>query len=367
MTLDAVANDSDPDGDPLAVSAVTQGSQGSVTFDGGTVTYTPDAGFGGSDTFSYTVSDGSLTDSAAVTVAVVDGDRADAIDPTQEETITIDNHIQSSKFLSTTIEFPPGSVPDSTTMVFDERSDSDHDAPSGFYFAGMFFSLEAYVGADHQADFTFTPPITLTFYFNRLRRPSLSYWDGSGWSSDGITVIESGRNKMVVTINHLSEFAMLTEGDTTYLPNLFNNLVVAPDLVVQSITATDNDVQVVIENQGNAPVVDGFWVEGYVDPDTAPTAVNQLWWDLGDEGTFWVVPENLLPLKPGETITLAVGDDTYDADRSRVSWPLPAGTPVYVQVDAWNADTDYGAIRESHEISGDAYNNIGTTQQRMQK
>jgi hypothetical protein len=48
------------------------------------------------------------------------------------------------------------------------------------------------------------------------------------------------------------------------------------------------------------------------------------------------------------------------ADYSRVSWPLAAGTVVYAQADAYNADTTYGAILESHEISGGAYdNNIG--------
>jgi uncharacterized repeat protein (TIGR01451 family) len=361
MTINVVANDSDPDEDPLAVSAATQGAHGSVTFDGGTVTYTPDAGFIGTDTFTYTASDGSLTDTAAVTVAVVGGDRADPVDPAQKETITIDNHIRSSTFLSTTIEFPPGAVPDSTTMVFDEQTCDERSAPSGFYFAGLCFALDAYVGADHQPGITFTQPITLTFYFNRLRRPSLSYWDGSGWSSDGITVIESGSTKMVVTIDHLTEFAILAEESTTYLPLLTNNYSVAPDLIVQSITATSDDVQVVIENQGSAPVVDGFWVEGYVNPGPPPTAVNQLWWDLGNEGMFWVVPEDALPLNPGQTITLAVGDAYYEEDYSRVSWPLAAGTVVYIQVDAWNADTDYGAILEIHEVTGATYNNIATT------
>ncbi len=146
-----------------------------------------------------------------------------------------------------------------------------------------------------------------------------------------------------------------------YLPLMANNYIVAPDLVVENVTATSNDVQVTISNQGNAPVVDGFWVEGYVNPSPAPTAVNQLWWELGDEGMFWVVPESALPLNPGETITLAVSDDYYATDYSRVSWPLAVGTVVYVQADAWNADTDYGAIREIHEVTGDSYgNNIGS-------
>jgi len=362
ITISVLANDTDSDGDTLSVSSVTQGTNGSVGNNVSTVTYTPSGSFIGTDTFTYTASDGSLTDTAAVTVAVVGGDRADPIDPTREETITIDDHIKSSKFLSTTIEFPPGAVPDSTTMVFEELTYSRHNAPSGYYFAGLFFNLDAYVGADHQSDFTFTKPVTLTFYFSRLRRPSLKYWDSDGntWSSDGITVIESSRTKMVVTIDHLTEFAILAEVEPIYLPFIVKNSITAPDLVVQSITATSDDVQVVVVNQGNAPVTDEFWVEAYINPDPAPTAVNQLWWELGTEGMFWGVTEDLLPLNPGETITLTYDDATYIADYSRVSWPLAPGTVVYAQADAYDADTTYGAIQESHEISGGAYdNNIG--------
>jgi Ca2+-binding RTX toxin-like protein len=54
------ANDSDPDGDALIVSSVTQGANGGVVIDAatGSPRYTPNAGFIGDDTFSYTVSDG---------------------------------------------------------------------------------------------------------------------------------------------------------------------------------------------------------------------------------------------------------------------------------------------------------------------
>jgi uncharacterized repeat protein (TIGR01451 family) len=172
--------------------------------------------------------------------------------------------------------------------------------------------------------------------------------------TDSLGMADPTPDQVVVTV---------TEVVTHYvfLPVLANNSFVAPDLVVQSITATGTDVQVVVANQGDAPVTGEFWVEAYVDPDPAPTAVNQPWWDLGDEGIFWGVSQDLLPLDPGETITLTVGDASYDADYSRVSWPLAAGTPVYAQVDAYDEDTTYGAVLESHEITGAPYNNIATT------
>ena len=71
VTIDVLANDTDPDGDALAVASVTQGASGSVVANpDGTVTYSPDAGFTGTDSFTYVVSDGRATDSAAVTVTV---------------------------------------------------------------------------------------------------------------------------------------------------------------------------------------------------------------------------------------------------------------------------------------------------------
>ena len=66
-----LANDSDPDGDPLVIKAVTQGSNGSVTTNGQTVTYKPNKDFTGSDSFTYTNSDGNSTDTATVNVSVL--------------------------------------------------------------------------------------------------------------------------------------------------------------------------------------------------------------------------------------------------------------------------------------------------------
>ena len=60
---DLLANDTDVDGDTLTVTAVTSGTSGTAVLNGdGTVTYTPDANFNGADAFTYTVTDGTTTD-----------------------------------------------------------------------------------------------------------------------------------------------------------------------------------------------------------------------------------------------------------------------------------------------------------------
>jgi hypothetical protein len=72
VAIDVLANDSDPEGQSISVFGVTQGANGSVAVNpDGTVTYSPDAGFSGTDTFTYEITDGNGgSDSATVTVTV---------------------------------------------------------------------------------------------------------------------------------------------------------------------------------------------------------------------------------------------------------------------------------------------------------
>ena len=72
VDVDVLANDTDPNGDTLSVSAATDPAHGTTAVQpNGTVRYTPDANYNGSDTFDYTVSDGTGgTDTGTVTVTV---------------------------------------------------------------------------------------------------------------------------------------------------------------------------------------------------------------------------------------------------------------------------------------------------------
>ena len=58
VTIPVLANDTDVDGNTLTVASVNQGANGAVAPAGTAVTYTPKANFHGTDTFTYTVSDG---------------------------------------------------------------------------------------------------------------------------------------------------------------------------------------------------------------------------------------------------------------------------------------------------------------------
>ena len=71
IRIAVLSNDTDPDGDALTVSAVAPPQHGSaVANPDGSVTYTPDAGYVGEDSFSYTASDGQAGDTATASLDV---------------------------------------------------------------------------------------------------------------------------------------------------------------------------------------------------------------------------------------------------------------------------------------------------------
>ena len=86
--------------------------------------------------------------------------------------------------------------------------------------------------------------------------------------------------------------------------------------------------------------------------------VNQLWSDLGDRGATWGVDGNALPLAPGARLTVALGDTFYRPLQSNPGGAIAAGTQLYAQVDSYKANSSNGAVLETHERDGQAYNNI---------
>jgi hypothetical protein len=96
VTIDVLANDTDADGDTLTVESVTQPSNGTVVNNGADVTYMPSANFNGTDSFTYTVSDGNgrnATAAVTITINPVNDDpvaRDDAAATTQDTPVTID-------------------------------------------------------------------------------------------------------------------------------------------------------------------------------------------------------------------------------------------------------------------------------------
>ncbi|RAK37838.1 putative repeat protein (TIGR01451 family) [Actinoplanes lutulentus] len=93
--IDVLANDDDdPNGDPLTVTVTSPPAHGTATVGPGRkITYTPGAGYSGSDSFGYTLSDGIGSSGAAVTIGVVNSPpvaRADSITTDTDTAVIID-------------------------------------------------------------------------------------------------------------------------------------------------------------------------------------------------------------------------------------------------------------------------------------
>ena len=76
LSIAVLANDTDLDGNPLTITAVTQGMHGTVTPQNTSVTYTPAATFVGTDRFTYTITDGQGASALATVTVTVLPDRA---------------------------------------------------------------------------------------------------------------------------------------------------------------------------------------------------------------------------------------------------------------------------------------------------
>jgi hypothetical protein len=76
VRIEVLVGDSDPDSDPLTIISTTSPANGTVTVNlDGTISYTPNAGFTGVDSFTYTISDGrggAATATVTVTVPATD-------------------------------------------------------------------------------------------------------------------------------------------------------------------------------------------------------------------------------------------------------------------------------------------------------
>jgi hypothetical protein len=145
-----------------------------------------------------------------------------------------------------------------------------------------------------------------------------------------------------------------------FMPLLLNQYTSteAPDLIVEALTVAGDGVTIVIANIGNQAVTTPFWVDVYFDPDPPPTAANQIWEMLSSEGLVWGIDSSALPLLPGATMTLDLGDAYFMPENSNFSGTIPAGTAVYAQVDSAHNNQVHGAVLELHEMMDAPYNNV---------
>jgi uncharacterized repeat protein (TIGR01451 family) len=131
--------------------------------------------------------------------------------------------------------------------------------------------------------------------------------------------------------------------------------VMKPDLVVTCLEVRPFSISLIIKNNGLAPVTEGFWLDIYLDPDYVPTAVNQPWYDVGDQGLVWGITQ---PLAPGQSLSMTLDSSYFGGRFGYVEWPIEPGTVAFAQVDSYNPYNSDGAVIEDHEVLNGFYNNI---------
>ncbi|MCJ7551289.1 MAG: FG-GAP-like repeat-containing protein [Anaerolineae bacterium] len=223
--LDVLVNDWDPDGDAIAISSVSAPVHGAAVSTGSAVLYTPKTGFVGQDAFTYTVSDsGGLSGEVQVAVRVLALTQSIIADAARGGSLFYVD-AQDSAII---VDVPPGAV--SVPTEFRYTSEKNAPAvPGGFLFAGKAFDLDTYQDGAFIPGISLSAPLTITIHYTDadlfgLIESSLELrtWNGFLWTDDGITVVSLDPviNRVVVTVNHLSSFALFGQGEryTVYLP-----------------------------------------------------------------------------------------------------------------------------------------------------
>jgi VCBS repeat-containing protein len=103
-----LGNDTDPDGDTLSAELASGPSHGTLTVNpNGSFTYTPDANFNGSDSFTYRASDGTLTSNlATVTLTVSAANDAPTVTVAAGGTCGRDDHSGTVNLTVADVESP---------------------------------------------------------------------------------------------------------------------------------------------------------------------------------------------------------------------------------------------------------------------
>jgi hypothetical protein len=245
--------------------------------------------------------------------------------------------------------------------------DFDGDARPGGSGYDLGFDETTYSGptaVDDTAATTINKRITLSPLSNDTKTDGDALSIGAVGSPANGTVTISGTAQLVFTpttnytgtvvftytareASQLEDTATITvtvsEKQLYYFPLILKNYQLRPDLVITALSGNSGGISLTIQNNGDAPVSNDFWVDVYFNPTETP-GLNKEWETIAPAGAVWGVTDDI-PV--GGSLTLTVGDRYYRANESSASFP--DGAEVYAYVDSVNYDTTYGNVQEHNE------------------
>ena len=212
VTITVLSNDSDPDGDALSVSSVTQPLHGTVAINpNGTVTYTPAANYNGPDSFTYTISDGhGGTDTATVNLTVT---------PVNDAPVFVNPANPAQTVTSYSFTYPENSA-DADVLGTVKATDVDAGASITYSITGGDPNGYYEINSNGQISLTAAGVLAATNNFEVLantRDITVTANDGQGGTTNiQVTLTETNVNEAPVFVNPLNPAQTVTSYSFTY-------------------------------------------------------------------------------------------------------------------------------------------------------
>ncbi|MEQ6247885.1 cadherin-like domain-containing protein [Sulfitobacter sp. HNIBRBA3233] len=306
ITIPVLANDSDPDGDPLTITAASSPDGEVVINDDGTVTFTPNPDFNGPTTISYTISDGNGgEDTATVDLTVT---------PVNDPPVAEDDVAETDQATAVTVP------------VLLNDSDPEGDP------------LEIIAASSPDGDVVINDDGTLTFTpapdFTGEATVNYSIGDGNGGTDPAIvTVTVLPVNTAPVAVD---DTATTVEDTAVIIPVLANDT--DPDLDPLTVTAATSD-------QGDVVINDDGTVTFTPNPDFTGEAVINYTISDGNGGSDDAVVTVTVTVTDGIVQFPPVAtDDTAETDEE---------TPVTIDVLLNDSDPDGDPLTVTEALSDD--------------
>lgn len=296
-TIDVLTNDSDPDFDPLTVISTGTPANGTVSINpGNTLTYTPTLNFIGTDTFTYTISDGALTDTAMVTVTV---------NPVNDPPIAVDDVITITE-----------DTPSITITVLANDSDPEGD-PIGIVSTTAPTTGSITVNLPPPTyTITYNPPLN----FNGVVTFTYTISDGNLTDTATVTVNITSVNDPPVAVD---DTAVINQGLSVTIPAHANDFDVDGTLDLTSVITVTNPTSGTVTtgpgageltyNNADLPGVDTFTYQICDDGVPAPVLCDTATITITVIDTVPVAPTNL-QAAPGDSKVSLGWDHTPPAD-----------------------------------------------------
>ncbi len=287
---DLLGNDTDTDGNPLAIATVTSGTGGSAVLNAdGSVTFAPNANFNGAADFSYTVTDGALTsNTATVTVNIAPVNDAPSFGI-------------ASKTASVSEEGLPNGVADTTG--------SPSDTTNSLVSSGTF----AITDVDSPSVFvTLTAP-TISLTSNGVPVT----WSGSGTST--LTASAGGAPVMTISITNAGAYTVILHGAIDHATAGAEDIQSLGIIVTASDGSASSTGVLTVSIEDDAPVaVNDFATLTIGDSTSGNVLANDLGAELPGtiqsvvyQGTTYTATSGVITIDTGKGILLINEDGSY--------------------------------------------------------